>query len=83
METVSHIESLDDYVKIHAAGKKYLEQRRLAKIKALLDLHRFARIHRSTIVNEARVARIELCAKRQPRCNPEGWEKTPDQPHTL
>ena len=63
VETVSHIESQDDYVEIHASGKKYLKQQPLAELETLLDPHRFVRIHRSTIVNVERIARIELYAK--------------------
>jgi len=63
VETVSHIEAQDDYVEIHAGGKKYLKQQRLAELETLLDPHRFVRIHRSTIVNVERIARIELYAK--------------------
>ena len=63
VETVSHIEAQDDYVEIHAGGKKYLKQQPLAELETLLDPHRFVRIHRSTIVNVERIARIELYAK--------------------
>lgn len=63
VETVSYIEAQDDYVEIHAGGKKYLKQQPLAELEALLDPQRFVRIHRSTIVNVERIARIELYSK--------------------
>jgi two-component system LytT family response regulator len=63
VETVRHIEAQDDYVEIHAGGKKYLKQQSLAELETLLDAHRFVRIHRSTIVNVECIARIELYAK--------------------
>ena len=63
VESVSHIEAQDDYVEVHAGGKKYLKQQPLAELEALLDPHSFVRIHRSTIVNVEHIARIELYAK--------------------
>jgi two-component system, LytTR family, response regulator len=63
VDSVSSIEAQDDYIEIHAEGKKYLKQQRLTELELLLDPHRFIRVHRSTIVNIDCIVRIELYAK--------------------
>ena len=60
---VDFIEAQDDYIAIHAAGKRHLKQERLNRAEQQLDPSRFIRIHRSYIVNLDRIARIELYAK--------------------
>lgn len=61
--SVDHIEAQDDYVTIHAAGKKYLKLERLSELEASLDSRRFVRVHRSHIVNIERLVRLETYAK--------------------
>ncbi|MCX6138332.1 MAG: LytTR family DNA-binding domain-containing protein [Ignavibacteriales bacterium] len=63
VDSVSSVEAQDDYVEIHAEGKKYLKQQRLSELESLLDPQRFIRVHRSIIVNIDCIARIELYAK--------------------
>lgn len=62
-ESVDVISAQDDYVEVRAAGKKYLKQQTMSEIEAQLDPMRFVRIHRSTIINIDRLAKIELYAK--------------------
>jgi two-component system LytT family response regulator len=62
-ETVDVITAQDDYVELRADGKKYLKQQTMVEIEAQLDPYRFVRIHRSTIINIDRLAKIELYAK--------------------
>jgi two-component system LytT family response regulator len=53
----------DDYVALHSEGKSYLKQQPIATLESMLDPACFIRIHRSTIVNLERVARIEPYGK--------------------
>ena len=57
------IEAQDDYVCIHAAGKKHLKQEPLSELESVLDPSRFVRIHRSYILNLERLSRLETYAK--------------------
>jgi two-component system LytT family response regulator len=56
---VECIEAAGMYVVLHAGGKELLHRSSLTGIEAKLDPHRFIRIHRSAIVNLARVAHLE------------------------
>jgi two-component system LytT family response regulator len=62
-DAVDAITAQDDYVQIHAGGKKFLKQQTMNEIEATLDARRFVRIHRSTIINLDRLAKVELYAK--------------------
>jgi two-component system LytT family response regulator len=63
LEKLDYAEAQDDYVALHSGGKSYLKQQTIGSLEGLLDPARFVRIHRSTIVNLERVARIEPYAK--------------------
>ena len=63
VELLDYVEALDDYVCIHAEGKKFLKAQTLGELEEALDGERFVRIHRSTILNIERLARLELYAK--------------------
>ena len=63
LEAIDYVEAQDDYVAVHAAGRTHLKQQAIADLERLLDPSRFARIHRSYILNLDRLARIELYAK--------------------
>jgi two-component system, LytTR family, response regulator len=60
---LDYAEAQDDYVALHSESKTYLKQQTLATLEVLLDPALFIRIHRSTIVNLERVARIEPWGK--------------------
>jgi two-component system LytT family response regulator len=62
-EQVDYIEAQDDYVAIHAAGKSYLKAQRLSDLENQLDPLTFLRIHRSYVVNVARIERIEQATR--------------------
>jgi len=51
VDTVQWIEAQDYYVQIHAEGKEHLLRESLRNLETLLDPRRFARVHRSAIVN--------------------------------
>ena len=54
-----------DYVRVHAAGRGYLVRHTMAAMEARLDQAVFARIHRSTLVNIARVREIRSRGDRE------------------
>jgi two-component system LytT family response regulator len=55
---VDWIEAADNYVKLHLGAKELLLRNSLASIQQQLDPDRFARIHRSTIVQIDRIAEL-------------------------
>lgn len=63
LDKLDYVEAQDDYVALHSGGKSYLKQQPISALEAALDPARFIRIHRSTIVNLERVARIEPYGK--------------------
>jgi two-component system LytT family response regulator len=62
-DRLDYAEAQDDYLALHSAGKTYLKQQTIGSLEATLDPQQFVRIHRSFIVNLARVARIEPHSK--------------------
>jgi len=60
---LDYAEAQDDYVALHSEGKSYLKQQTISSLEAALDPRQFVRIHRSYLVNLARVARIEPYTK--------------------
>ena len=63
VDKLDFVEAQDDYVCLHAEGKRYLKEQTMAELESLLDPKRFVRIHRSYILNIERIARVELYAK--------------------
>lgn len=63
VEAVDSVEAQDDYIVIHASGKRHWKLQRLSDLESMLDHTRFVRIHRSHIVNLERLARLETYAK--------------------
>ena len=63
VDKIDFIEAQDDYIAIKSDGKTHLKQERMAELEKELDATKFVRIHRSTILNLERIARIELYAK--------------------
>ena len=58
-EEVDWLEAVGYYTKIHAGPKSYLLRGNLGSLEARLDPTRFARIHRSTVVNLGSVRRMK------------------------
>jgi two-component system LytT family response regulator len=56
---VEFLEAARNHVKVHAGRAMYLVREPLSALEARLDPARFARIHRSTVVNLDRVAEIQ------------------------
>jgi len=63
VEKIDYIQAQDDYAAFKVAGKEFLKQQTLGDLESQLDPTRFVRIHRSTILNIDRLAKIELYAK--------------------
>src|SRR5260370_2289304 len=56
---LDYAEAQDDYVALASQGKKHLKQQTIAGLEAGLNPDRFVRIHRTYIVNLARVPPID------------------------
>jgi two-component system, LytTR family, response regulator len=57
---IDWIEADDYYAAIHVRGRRHLIRESLASLEERLDRSRFARVHRSAIVNLARVRELRL-----------------------
>ena len=62
VEAIDWIGSADNYVEIHAGKETHLLRETLQSVESHLDPRSFARIHRGTIVNRARVRAVRLQA---------------------
>ena len=58
---IEWVEASDYYTTLHAAGRHHMLRRSLADLADELAPYGFHRIHRSAIVNLARVRSLELC----------------------
>ena len=56
---IDYIAASGPYAEIHVAGEALLHRERMQSLEEVLDPARFCRIHRSAIVNLARIAAIE------------------------
>ena len=59
VEDVDWIEAADYCVRVHTAGRFHLLREPLAELEARLDPRRFCRVHRSAIVNLARIKELQ------------------------
>jgi two-component system LytT family response regulator len=57
-EEVEWADAQGNYVRLHAGGRSHMLRRSFSDFEASLDPRKFARIHRSTIVNLEQVARL-------------------------
>ena len=60
---IDWIESADNYVILHCANRQHIVRETMTRLIDRLDGNRFARIHRSTIVNVDRIDRLEPVAR--------------------
>jgi two-component system LytT family response regulator len=58
VEELDYIESAGNYVRLHSGSEQYLYRETMARLESSLDPAKFARIHRSTIVNVDRVKEL-------------------------
>ena len=61
--SIDWIEGADYYVKLHVAGRVHLLREPLRSLAQRLDPARFARVHRSAIVNLSRIREIRMAAR--------------------
>jgi two-component system, LytTR family, response regulator len=59
VEEIDWIEAADNYVRIQAGGQRHLVRETIGSLERRLDPHRFARIHRSTVVNLSRIRELQ------------------------
>ena len=59
VDDIDRAQANGNYVNLHVAGRVYPMRSTMAALEALLDPSRFVRVHRSHLVNLARVASIE------------------------
>ncbi len=60
---ICYLQSQDDYVELHANGKKYLKQQRLKYYESALNSNLFVRVHRQYIVNVSYIKKLEKFGK--------------------
>jgi len=63
VDKIDFIEAQDDYIMIHSEGKSVLKTQTLNEIETQLNASQFIRIHRSYLVNIAKLNRIERLNK--------------------
>ncbi|HWA15467.1 MAG TPA: LytTR family DNA-binding domain-containing protein [Gemmatimonadales bacterium] len=59
LDEIEWIEAADNYVRLHRAGNYHLLRQSLGRLDEMLDPKKFARIHRSAMVNLSRVKALE------------------------
>jgi two-component system LytT family response regulator len=59
VDKIDYVQAQDDYVCFRAEGKDYLKEQTLAETEGMLDPAAFVRIHRSYLLNLARLARVD------------------------
>jgi two-component system, LytTR family, response regulator len=59
VDDIDRIEAAGNYVRVHAGGASHLLRESMAALEPKLDPRRFVRVHRSAIVNVARIREIQ------------------------
>jgi len=59
VDKIDYLQAQDDYVCFRSEGKDYLKEQTLAEAEASLDPSKFVRIHRSYLLNLARLVRVD------------------------
>jgi len=59
VDKIDYVQAQDDYVCFRSEGKDYLKEQTLAEVEASLDPKAFVRIHRSYLLNMARLVRVD------------------------
>ncbi len=58
VEQIEYIEGADYYVRVHTAAGSHMVRMSLTRLEKRLDQQKFVRVHRSIIVNAARISKI-------------------------
>jgi two-component system LytT family response regulator len=77
VDALDLVEARDDYVCLHSGGREVRKQQTLTGLASQLDPARFVRVHRSFIVNVAKIASIERYAKDSRLAVLQGGRKVP------
>ena len=72
---IEWIDAAGDYMCIHAAGTTHITRATMKELEAVLEPRRFARIHRSTLVNVDRVQSISPLENGKYRLELDGGQK--------
>jgi two-component system LytT family response regulator len=67
MDEIDWIEAAGDYASLHVGSRTHLLRETLNSLEARLDPARFVRIHRSTIVQAARIRELDALPNRELR----------------
>jgi two-component system LytT family response regulator len=59
VDKIDYVQAQDDYVCFRSEGKDYLKEQTLADVETSLDPKAFVRIHRSYVLNLARLVRVD------------------------
>jgi DNA-binding LytR/AlgR family response regulator len=59
LDEIIFVEACENYVRYHTLRRAYLTKRTLAEVESSLPADRFVRVHRSFLVNLARIERLE------------------------
>lgn len=59
VDKIDYVQAQDDYVCFRSEGKDYLKEQTLAETESSLDPAAFVRIHRSYVLNLARLVRVD------------------------
>jgi hypothetical protein len=59
IDDIDFVEAEDNYVVVHAASRRYKGRDRISDVESQLDGRRFVRIHRSTIVQIAKIREVQ------------------------
>lgn len=63
VQRIDYVEAQDDYIHVHAQGRRYVKQQTLTELEQLVDSARFVRVHRSYLVNLESIRKVEPYAK--------------------
>src|SRR5688572_19074142 len=58
VDQIEYIEGADYYVRVHTASGSHMVRMSLSRLEQQLDERKFVRVHRSVIVNAARISKI-------------------------
>lgn len=59
IDEIDFVEACENYVRVHTARRSWLTKRTLSDVEAALPAERFLRVHRSFLVNLARIERVD------------------------
>lgn len=59
VESLDWVEAADNYVRLHAGDQRHLVRETIRSVEARLDPAKFARIHRSAIVNLSKIRELQ------------------------